>query len=60
MSFAPAITLGQNSPKPQIAMSSLVEYSNYGECYAAPTTALTYIAQFKLTGQYFAAHIGCS
>jgi penicillin-binding protein 2 len=60
MSFAPAITLSQNSPKPQIAMGALVEYSDYGECFAAPTTALTYVAQLKLTGSYFATHIGCS
>lgn len=64
MSFAPAITLSQNSPKPQIAMGALVEYSDFGECYAAPTTALTYIAhlkaQYNLNGNYFAAHIGCS
>jgi cell division protein FtsI/penicillin-binding protein 2 len=64
MSFAPAITSNQNSAKPQIAMGSLVEYSDFGECYAAPTTALTYIAhlkgQYNLNGTYYAAHIGCS
>jgi penicillin-binding protein 2 len=60
MSFAPAITPGQTSVKPQIAMASLSEYTDFGECYAAPTTALTYVAQFKLTGQYYATHIGCS
>jgi penicillin-binding protein 2 len=60
MSFAPAITLSQNSPKPQIAMAALAEYSDYGECFAAPTTVLTYMAQFKMSGNYFAAHIGCS
>jgi penicillin-binding protein 2 len=64
MSFAPAVTLSQNSPKPLIAMGSLVEYSDFGECYAAPTTALTYIAhlksQYNLNGSYYAAHIGCS
>jgi penicillin-binding protein 2 len=64
MSFAPAITLSANSPKPQIAMGSLVEYSDFGECYAAPTTALTYVAhlksQYNLTGNYYATHIGCS
>ncbi|HEY7020675.1 MAG TPA: penicillin-binding transpeptidase domain-containing protein [Ktedonobacterales bacterium] len=64
MSFAPAITLSANSPKPQIAMGSLVEYSDFGECYAAPTTALTYVAhlkgQYNLNGNYYATHIGCS
>ena len=64
MSFAPAITLSQNSPKPQIAMGALVEYSDFGECYAAPTTALTYVAhlkaQYNLNGNYYATHIGCS
>jgi penicillin-binding protein 2 len=64
MSFAPAITGGQNSPKPLIAMGALAEYSDFGECYAAPTTALTYIAhlkaQYNLNGTYYAAHIGCS
>jgi penicillin-binding protein 2 len=60
MSFAPAITGAQNSPKPQIAMGALVERSDFGECYAAPTTALTYVAHLKLTGNYYATHIGCS